>query len=211
MLERWFTHVCRPLVNSYPLQQHGDAQSCTAAWRAAEALVRLHPLLPWQPEDCSSGRWRTAGEAAAAIGGVEAAFGSPTLAGQCIALMLAFGDNKVVPRLLALPPGVATPETAAAAFRVLCTVSRAAHTALRGMQPPGGGGGGSGGAAQRRFTIRVEVTDMLRQLDAAARLALSTHSATLPPDQQVKADRWAGGAGREAGGSMLEVCRICSG
>ena len=166
---------------------------------------------PWQPEDCSSGRWRTAGEAAAAIGGVEAAFGSPTLAGQCIALMLAFGDNKVVPRLLALPPGVATPETAAAAFRVLCTVSRAAHTALRGMQPPGGGGGGSGGAAQRRFTIRVEVTDMLRQLDAAARLALSTHSATLPPDQQVKADRWAGGAGREAGGSMLEVCRICSG
>ncbi|KAL4447641.1 hypothetical protein ABPG75_004860 [Micractinium tetrahymenae] len=178
------------------------AEACAAAWRCAEAALRLLPLLPGQPDKLAvaAGDWRTAGQLVAARGDPAAALAATPAERQIDALMLATGTFYMAEQMLRPRPGPAAVDPAAAAgaaLGALSTVCRAACAmagAIDAQHTPSG---------QEHMAFHVAAVPVHhRLLDAAMQQCHNAHRAELAalmPDAA---------AARAACNRRLECCLL---
>lgn len=191
-LHQWLL-VLGPLIRRGIEERICDLQICLASWRAAEALLHMLPALPAQPAtQLRSGRWRTAAEDVAAVGGLHALRNGGEVQ-EHDGPMLALAALHVAQRLLgaAVPVRAARePEAAQAAFELLSTICRAVHHVSPALRP----GGSVGAGTESCLLVRNDITDWMRLLDGAAALVLRTSRELLPTlssdEQRTAAERW---------------------
>lgn len=169
-----------------------DQQSCLAAWRSVEALLRMLPSLPRQPgSEQRPGRWTTEAQDVAAGGGLEACrqFSPAQHNGLLLAVAGLHVSQHLLRAVVADSAAAASPEAARAAFDLLSTVCRAVHNVAPALRPDGSVGAG----AQSGLLIRNDSADLLRLLDAAAAAALRTSRqvllTTTDAEQRAAAER----------------------
>ncbi|EFN52439.1 hypothetical protein CHLNCDRAFT_138967 [Chlorella variabilis] len=138
----------------------GAAQSSSSfgaqcwACRAAEALLRLAPLLASQPAqetDSFGASWRSMGALVAAAGGADALLMSRSdgLDTEALCVALAMLLPKVVASLLFISDweAAASPGNALASFHALLSACQLTHTMEPHLRPSSTAAAGSGGAA----------------------------------------------------------------
>lgn len=194
-LDHWLA-VLNRLTPSHMPERTRDAASCIAAWRAAEALLRLLPSLPRQPVPWRDG-WCTAAAVAAERGGVDAYF-TDDLAGSSIDVVPLMAPSAVhaAARLLHItPPASQTTPPAAvaqAALEALSTACRLVHRLAPALQL---GSSSTGGIAESGLLTAADSPLLMRALDAAAFAALRACRAwvaSLPTEEeQAAVDRCA--------------------
>lgn len=185
-----------------PPQPGSGSPSCTAAWRAAEALLRLLPTLPGQPVSTRTG-WRSAAAIVADRGGPEAYDEHAEQQGftDVVPAPLAQVSLRAAWQLLCIGPpsphAMAPAEVAQAACDALSTACRAAHK-LAPLFRPGSGNEGS-------LLVQQDLLALMRVLDAAMRSALQACGAWLAALPQGKSNLWQAGALRP-GRLVLDCC-----
>lgn len=155
------------------------AEACAAAWRCAEAALRLLPLLPGQPDKgaLDGGNWRTAGQLVAAHGGHAVALAGTPPGQQIDALMLAKGIFYMAEQLLRPRLGAASEHPSAAAGAALgalstaCRAACATAAAVEAQRLPGG---------REHMAFNTDAVPVQhRLLDAAMQRCFDAHLAEL--------------------------------